>query len=405
MISCQEICTLPSLKKLTLVAGKAGLERRVRWVHFIDLPDVVPWVQGGELLIITGIGLNGEVHRLKEIVHGIIKKKLAGIIVNVGPYIKEVPAEVISLADQANFPVFVLPWEVKLVEVTGDICRHIIMKQTEERSINDFLEQLLFRPSSDPEVIIQRAAYYGYDLTRPHQIAIISPARLLEFVQGQKAKAEKDLVALKIRFEQIVRDVLTIRNQKILSMLRVDDVILLMPYEDKATGSCRNIELLTEILARLAAKIPGLAVTAGLGGRFERLPDAKRSYTQANKVLHFSAQQTRSKQIHVYEELGIYKLLFEMESDKLTAYHQEVIEPLQDYDAKHHMELVDSLFVYFEENCNAVKTAKRLFVHRNTLDYRLKKIEEISGRNLSDPYDRLTLQLGVIVGKQLGSEL
>jgi DNA-binding PucR family transcriptional regulator len=69
------------------------------------------------------------------------------------------------------------------------------------------------------------------------------------------------------------------------------------------------------------------------------------------------------------------------------------------------MELVDSLFVYFEENCNAVKTAKRLFVHRNTLDYRLKKIEEISGRNLSDPYDRLTLQLGVIVGKQLGSEM
>ncbi|MDF2572187.1 MAG: Purine catabolism regulatory protein-like family protein, partial [Sporomusa sp.] len=338
-------------------------------------------------------------------VRGIIKKKLAGIIVNVGPYIKEVPAEVISLADQANFPVFELPWEVKLVEVTGDICRHIIMKQTEERSINDFLEQLLFRPSPDPEVIIQRAAYYGYDLTKPHQIAIVSPTRLLEFIQGQKAKAEKDLVALKIRFEQIVRDVLAIHNTKILSMLRVDDVILIMPYEENNTGSHQNIALLAEILEKLAAKIPGLAATAGLGGKFESLQDAKRSYIQATKVLRFSAHQTASKPIYVYEQLGIYKLLFEMEPDKLAAYHQEVIEPLHDYDAKHHMELVSSLFVYFEENCNAVKTAKRLFVHRNTLDYRLKKIEEISGRNLNDPYDRLTLQLGVIVGKQLGSEI
>ncbi|MBP2638406.1 MAG: Purine catabolism regulatory protein-like family protein [Firmicutes bacterium] len=405
MISCRELCTLPSLKKLTLVAGKSGLDRRVRWVHFLDLPDVIPWVQGGELLIITGIGLNGEVNKLKDIVRGIIRKKLAGIIVNVGPYIKEVPAEVITLADQANFPVFELPWEVKLVEVTGDICRHIIMKQAEERSINDFLEHLLFRTAADQEEIIQRATYYGYDLTKPYQVAIVSPSRLLEFIQSQKAKTEKDLVALKMRFEQIVRDVLATHNQKILSMLRVDDVILLMPYKDNTAGSRQNIEILTEIVEKLAAKIPGLAVAAGLGGRFESLQDARQSYIQAAKVLRFSAHQTTTKPIYVYEQLGIYKLLFEIEPDKLTAYHREVIEPLNDYDAKHNMELVSTLFVYFEENCNAVKTAKRLFVHRNTLDYRLKKIEEISGRTLSDPYDRLTLQLGVIVGKQINSEI
>lgn len=405
MISCREICMLPSLKRLTLVAGKSGLDRRVRWVHFIDLPDVIPWVQGGELLIITGIGLNGEVHKLKDIVRGIIRKKLAGLIINVGPYIKEVPAEVISLADQANFPVFELPWEVKLVEVTGDICRHIIMKQAEERSINDFLEQLLFHASADPEEIIQRATYYGYDLTKPYQVAIVSPTRLLEFIQGQKAKTEKDLVALKMRFEQIVRDVLAIHNQKILAMLRMDDVILLMPYNDNTAGSRQNIELLSEILEKLAFKIPGLVVAAGLGGRFESLQAARQSYVQAAKSLRFSAHQPATKPIYVYEQLGIYKLLFEMEPDKLAAYHQEVMKALYDYDAKHNMELVSSLFVYLEENCNAVKTAKRLFVHRNTLDYRLKKIEEVSGRNLSDPYDRLTLQLGVIIGNQIDREI
>lgn len=406
MISCQELFALPSLQKLTLVAGKAGLDRRLRWVHFIDLPDVLPWVQGGELLIITGIGLNGDHRQLPVIVRGIIKKKLAGLIVNVGPYIQEVPPEVISLAEQARFPVFELPWEVKLVEVTGDICRHIIKRQTEERSSSDFLEQLLFQPATDQDVVAQRAAYYGYDLTQPHQVAIVSPVRLLEFVQNQKTKADKDLVALKLRFEQIVRDMPAIRRQKILSMLRVDDIILLLPCEDKAGGSCQNTELLSAILAQLAAKIPGLTVIAGVGGRFEQLSAARRSYLQAAKVLRFfAAQQPAARQIHVYEQLGIYKLLFEMEPGKLAAFHQEVIEPLLAYDAKHQMELVATLFVYFEENGNAVKTAKRLFIHRNTLDYRLKKIEEISERNLSDPYDRLTLQLGVIVGRQLATGL
>ena len=219
MISCREIINLPSLAKLTIVAGKSGLDRLIRWVHFIDLPDVIPWVQGGELLIITGIGLNGNLDKLQDIMKGIIKKKLAGLIINVGPYIKEIPAEVINLAEQASFPVFTLPWEVKIIEVTKDICSHIVMKQTEERSIKDFLEQLLLFPLIDPEVLIQRAAYYGYDLAKPHQVVIISPARLAEYLQMQELKDEKALVAFKVRFENIVRDTLRLFDRKVLQML------------------------------------------------------------------------------------------------------------------------------------------------------------------------------------------
>jgi purine catabolism regulator len=401
MISCQEIINLPSLTKLTIVAGKSGLDRLVRWVHFIDLPDVIPWVQGGELLIITGIGLNGDENKLKEIVQGIIRKKLAGLIVNIGPYIKKVPEEVISLADQAGFPIFELPWEVKLIEVTKEICGHIVMKQTEQRSVKDFLEQLLLCPLENPEILIQRAAYYGYDLAKPHQVAIVSPTCLTEFLQGRKAKDEKALVALKVRFEQIVHEVLTIRGRKILQMLWADNIVLLMPYENEGIGVRQNIDILTDVLEKIAAKMPGLAVTAGLGGRFESLQDARQSYLQAIKVLRFAELKTASRSIYAYEQLGVYKLLFEIEPDKLARYYQEVIEPLHAYDNKHHMEMVSTLFVYFEENCNAVKTAKRLFVHRNTLDYRLKKIEEITGKSLDDPYDRLTLQLGVIVGSEI----
>lgn len=404
MISCREIMNLPSLNKLSLVAGKSGLDRMVRWVHFIDLPDVTPWVQGGELLIITGIGLNGDMDKLKDTVREIIKKRLAGLIINIGPYIKEVPAEVISLAEQAGFAIFELPWEVKIIEVTREICSHIVMKQTEERSIKGFLEQLLLFPLADPEVLIQRAAYYGFDLTKPHQVAIISPICLAEFLRAQKVKDEKDLVAFKARFEHIVRDVLGIHDRKVLHMLLADDVILLMPYENERTEAGKNTDILRKILGKFAAKIPGLVVTAALGGKFESLQHARKSYLQAIKVLRFAELQKASSPIYAYDQLGIYKLLFEIEPDKLTMYYQEVIEPLHQYDRKHHMDLVNSLFIYFEENCNAAKTAKRLFVHRNTLDYRLKKIEEITSRSLNDPYERLTLQLGVIVGQQLASE-
>lgn len=406
MISCREVVSLSSLTKLNIVAGEAGLNRLVRWVHFIDLPDVLPWVQGGELLIITGIGLQGDTDKLRELVRGIINKKLAGLIINIGPYIEAIPDDVLALADEACFPLFELPWEVKIIEVTRDICSHIVRKQTEERSIKDFLEQLLFFPLADPEMLIQRAAYYGYDLARPHQVAVISPRQLADYWEIRKLRDENALVAFKMRFANIIRETLLHCGRKILQTLCADDVVLLMPYDNEAAGVKQNIELLSRVWTQLGSEMPDMTVAAALGGRFEALPEARRSYLEASKVLRlFGGLKTAARPIYAYERLGIYKLLFEIGPEKLSLYYREIIEPLHDYDRKNNTDLVDSLFAYFEENGNAAKTAKRLFVHRNTLDYRLKKIEEISGRNLDDPYDRLTLQLGVIVGRQMGSEV
>ena len=122
MVSCQEVIKLHSMAEVQIVAGAQGLDRLVRWVHFIDLPDVLPWVQGGELLIITGIGLQGKPEELKRLVQGLIDKKLAGMIINLGPYIESVPDDVITIAEAANFPLFTLPWKVKLVGVMQEIC-------------------------------------------------------------------------------------------------------------------------------------------------------------------------------------------------------------------------------------------------------------------------------------------
>lgn len=404
MISCREVVNLPSLAKMQLVAGQSGLDRVVRWVHFIDLPDVLPWVQGGELLIITGIGLNGDMQRLGEVVRGIIQKKLAGLVVNVGPYIEEIPAEVIHMANEAGFPVFTLPWEVRLVEVMQEISSYIVMKQTEERSINDLLEQILFCTLDDSSTLVERAAYYGYDLSKPHQVAIISPSNLESYMKMHQIEDEKALVEFKAKFEQVVRGLLSVRGRKVLAMLRMDSVIFLAPLEKKNAASRHNVTLLANIVEKIAVKLPGLEVAAGLGGRFDDLSTARKSYIQAKKVLRFAEFKTASRPIFAYEQLGAYKLLFEIESAKLDEYYRDVMETLLEYDREQKMDLVATLFVYFEENGNAAKTAKRLFVHRNTLDYRLKKIAEITGKDLNDSYERLTLQLGVIIGKQLMRE-
>ncbi|MDR3561576.1 MAG: PucR family transcriptional regulator ligand-binding domain-containing protein [Negativicutes bacterium] len=402
-ISCKDVTSVRSLSKIRLVAGQSGLDRVVRWVHFIDLPDALPWVQGGELLIITGIGLNGDLAKLQDIVRGGVQKKLAGLIINIGPYIEQIPEPVIKLANELGFPVFELPWEVKLVEVTQDICSYIVMKQTEEKSVSDLLEHILFSSLEAPEMLIQRAGFYGFDLNKPYQVAVIRAVNLSNLLQSKKLKDERALVNFKGRFEQTIREVLASSGKKFLSMLQMDAAILLLQQE-KAPKALRLGDLLETVVGKLRAKLPGVEVAVGLGGMCDDLRSARQSYIQANRALQFADFKPTSHHVYVYEDLGIYKLLFEIESDKLLAYYREVLEPLRGYDVEHKMDLMPSLAVYFEENGNVVKASERLFIHRNTLDYRLKKIEEITGRRLSDYYDRLALQLAMVVGKRLAYE-
>src|SRR5471030_691786 len=117
-ITCEEMMRLPYLEKIKVVAGEAGLNKIISWVHVVEIPEVTEWVKGGELLFITGITIQNNKEALLQLVKSISKKNLSGLVINVGPYIKETPQEVIDLANLINFPIFELPFEVKLIEVT-----------------------------------------------------------------------------------------------------------------------------------------------------------------------------------------------------------------------------------------------------------------------------------------------
>ena len=77
----------------------------------------------------------------------------------------------------------------------------------------------------------------------------------------------------------------------------------------------------------------------------------------------------------------------------LRQYEEEVLGPIRDYDRKNKSGFLDTLQIYLEENEDIVATCKRLFIHRNTLSYRLKRIEEITQRSMTDAEARLDFRI------------
>lgn len=125
----QALQELPVLSEAKVVAGSGGLDRIVRWTHIVDHPDVVPWVHEGYLLLTTAFALMLNPKSQLDLIPLLAEKKLAGMMVNVGRYMGEIPEGMIAAAEKLGFPLIALPWEINFSEVTHAIHERIINEQ------------------------------------------------------------------------------------------------------------------------------------------------------------------------------------------------------------------------------------------------------------------------------------
>jgi DNA-binding PucR family transcriptional regulator len=137
-------------------------------------------------------------------------------------------------------------------------------------------------------------------------------------------------------------------------------------------------------------------------GRAVPAGDARRAYTEARCALEARAL-TGSRngdgddaQIATYRDLGSFALLLSLQdSEALEQYTDSVLGPIENGDARNGDELIRSLSVFLDENGHWERAARSLFCHRHTLRYRMRKIEELTGRDLGRASDRIELWLAL----------
>ena len=120
MLTVRDIAELPGLG-LELTAGTAGGDNSISWVHVSELPDPTPWLEGGELLITTGLGI-GELSRpQREYVRRLAEHGLAGLAFGVGFGWAEPPPALADEAEQVGFPLITVPYDVPFIALTKAI--------------------------------------------------------------------------------------------------------------------------------------------------------------------------------------------------------------------------------------------------------------------------------------------
>ena len=131
MLSVRDIATLPGLD-LRVAAGAEGLSREVSWLHVSELDDPTQWLEGGELLLTTGLGVGELATRQRAYVRRLADHGLAGLGFGVGFSFAEVPQALADEADRLGFPVLEVPYEVPFVAITKTAVSHIASERLEQ---------------------------------------------------------------------------------------------------------------------------------------------------------------------------------------------------------------------------------------------------------------------------------
>lgn len=400
IITCNNILTLPHLEKMKVVAGIGGLDRIISWVHVMENPEHSVWLKGGELLLISGINIKDDLEALLDLIKDINSRNLAGVVINVGPYIQSIPKEVIDLADSLDFPVFELPFEVKFIDVSQSVCRAIFMNKIEQESMDSFIEDIIYRDLTFTEDILNRAILYGYNPEKSYCSFVISIDNFGTSIKNNKIIDEEKILQIKQRVQHIIVDTMNKWNKKIIHTVRRESVILIFPINKKENVN----SIAEEIVNNIRCKIQGIAVKIGIGRPRRHLKDFRKSVYEAQKALKILKACEKKDSISNYNDMGIYRLFFEMnKQEEMKELYYETLGKLVNYDLEHSTNLVDTLEAYIEEGGNLINTSNRLFIHKNTVKYRVKRIEEITGCNLRNIKHLFDFNIALKIGKFLKS--
>lgn len=132
--SVREILALPVVTAghPTVLGGHAHLDEPVRWVHVSESSDPTDLLQGGELLLTTGLPLVGEPVEVADYLRSLRAHGVAGLVVELGTHLPEAPASLGGAAESAGLPVVALARRIRFVEVTQQVHQLIVADRFDE---------------------------------------------------------------------------------------------------------------------------------------------------------------------------------------------------------------------------------------------------------------------------------
>lgn len=257
--------------------------------------------------------------------------------------------------------------------------KEMAVREAEESLRGDFFE-LLLRGSDEMADLAEQARRLRFRLEKAHQVLLVDGASHA----GGDSRGLYDHVEKWLRGEHL--DLLVVRRER--------HLVLVVESERPEEGKQLANRLVDELSHPAQRLLVGVGATCGTSGG--KAGAIGRSYEEAWEAVRIGRTMGRKEGVVAFRDLGLLHWLYHLSPDKRAGnIYVKHVGTLAAYDAARDMELLKTLETYLDHGCSLVEAADALYIHRNTLLHRLKRIEELCAVDLRDPMQRLNLHAAV----------
>jgi purine catabolism regulator len=295
---------------------------------------------------------------------------MAGLGFGTGFTHKRIPAALLTAARKRSFPVFEVPYELPFIAITERAFAQLVNERYELLQRNmagDVLAEAL-TGRLYPEELQARLRPFGIG----EQVAVLA------FMLADPSVAAGLLEGILER--EHTSNLVAIRGGLLCAVIDADGL--------------DPIELARGIRGELAMRFGEVRAAASRAAPTQSL---RLSFHEARCALEAVRLQNGSApEVASYADLGAFQLLLSLQDDDaLISYCRGVLGPVEQGEGEYGEELLRSLDVFIEHNGHWEKAANALFCHRHTLRYRVRRVEQLTGRNFSNARDRIEFWLAL----------
>ena len=401
-MNCKDMIEMPELKEvLVLKAGAKGMEHLIRWIYFADCLQCIQseycmedYIHGGEFVILTNRSVTNDNEKLMNLISRMQEYGIAALGINEG----QISRELENYCEKKQLPLFELPEKFPLIDLSQILCQELVREESNTNSMEQLFSSILDAEHLNKEYVLDQARFLNINLTGEFSVADFTfrQNKSINENANNSTRNKENLLAL----GQKIRNIITmefslILGEKILVLQQIESVLVLIPVEKISE------EELKKVLVRIVEKSQkncNIFLEIGIGDSSEYLEEMKLSRKEASDAIKIAELSNSQQRISFYKDQGIYTLISQIPKVRfLDEFVENYIGKLIHADEIKEGNYCETLEKYLEFNCNAKETADAMFIHRNTLHYRLNKIRDILGNDFEDMNTCMILKLAFMI--------
>ena len=395
-MNCTDMMRILELEDvLKLKAGEKGLWHLVRWIYFADCLQCIKseykienYIHGGEFVILTNRSVTDDSTRLMALIGQMYTYGIAALGINEG----QISEELLKYCEEKELPLFELPEKYPLIDLSQIMCRRLVLEENERNAAEQLFSSILDAEHLSRERVMAQARYLNINLEGSFCVAEFA------FENAKSGWEYDDSLTMGQNIKRMINTEFSFYTKEdILILPQAGSILVLIPVSQLDDNQIRNI--LMRIVERVQ-RDQGTLLCAGVGNSAAYLDEVKRSRNEASAAIKAASTTNMKGQVFFYKDQGIYTLISHVDDTRiLDEYVEAQLGKLLRYDEINTGSLCETLENYIANNCNAKRTAEAMFVHRNTLNYRLKKISEILNCDFENLNKCLALKLAFLIMK------